>query len=142
MEATEVIRCRGHPLISASHPATFEVTVEQGLTRNGHCIIGVGADKGAVRLSPRFKEVLCHNDASLLTTLACGDLSVDVHSCGSAAMTLNHQTDMVWRKSKFVCGRTIGIRSDQAAMTLPGGLVGLLKAGRPLLVTMVVRRPG
>jgi hypothetical protein len=141
MEATELIRCRGHPLVSASHPTTFEVTREQGLTRNGHCIIGVGADKGAFSLSHRFKEVLCHNDTSLLTTLSCGDFAVAVHSCGSAAMTLDHPTDMVWRKSNFICGRTIGIRSDQVASTLPGELIAALRAGRPLLVTMVARRP-
>jgi uncharacterized protein len=142
MEATELIRCRGHPLVSASHPTTFEVTMEQGLTRNGHCIIGVGADKGAFSLSQRFRDILCHDDASLLTTLSCGDLAVAVHSRGSAAMTLNHPKDLVWRKSNFICGRTIGIRSDQVAATLPGELIASLKAGRPLLVTMVTRRPG
>ncbi|MCX6681897.1 MAG: DUF371 domain-containing protein [Methanoregula sp.] len=142
MEATEVIRCRGHPLISASHPTTFEVTMEGRLTRKGHCIVGIGADKGALLLSPRFKGVLCHDDASLLTILSCEEFAVAVHSRGSAAMTLNHPTDLVWRKSNFVCGRTIGIYSDQVAVTLPGGLVGLLKAGRPLLVTMVAQRPG
>ena len=142
MEATEVIHCYGHPLVSASHPTTFEVTLEKTLTKNGHCIIGIRADKGAAGLSPEFKEVLCHDDATLVTTLACEEVEVRVHSLGSKDMTLHHPTDLVWRKSRFVCGRTIGICSDHVAATLPEELVARLRAGRPLVVTMTAMRPG
>jgi hypothetical protein len=142
MKATEVIRCHGHPLVSASHPTTFEVTAEETLTETGHCIIGIKADKGAMGLLPQFKEVLCHDDAELETTLGCGGIKVVVHARGSTAMTLDHPTDLVWRKSRFVCGRTIGICSDHVAATLPEELVALLRTGQPLVVTLVVRRPG
>lgn len=142
MEATEVIRCHGHPLVSASHPTTFEVTAEENLTENGHCIIGIKADKGAAGLAQRFREVLCHDDAELETTLGCGGIEVVVRARGSTAMTLDHPTDLVWRKSRFVCGRTIGICSDHVAATLPEELVALLRTGHPLVVTLVVRRPG
>ena len=142
MEATEVIRCHGHPLVSASHPTTFEVTAEETLTKHGHCIIGIRADKGAAGLLPQFKEVLCHDGAELVTTLVCEGIEVAVHSRGTSAMTLTHPTDFVWRKSRFVCGRTIGICSDHVAATLPDELVALLRAGRPLVVTMVATCPG
>jgi hypothetical protein len=142
MEATEVIRCHGHPIISANHPTTFEVTTEETLTENGHCIIGIMADKGAAGLSSQFRELLCHDDATLVTTLACRGIAVAVHSRGSRAMTLDHPTDLVWRKSRFVCGRTIGIDTDHVAATLPRDLVTSLQAGRSLVVTMVVTRPG
>ncbi len=49
----------------------------------------------------------------LLTRLACGGIVVEIRSRGSSQFTLDHPTDMVWRKSTFVCGRTIGILSDQ-----------------------------
>ena len=142
MEASEIIRCRGHPLVSASHPTTFEVTKEANLTKNGHCIIGVAADKGAADLSPEFKEVLCHDDAVLETTLACGGLSVTTRSFGSGEMTLSHPTDLVWRKSPFVCGRTIGIRSDTVAKGLPEVFVRHLRDGGGLVVRMRATRPG
>jgi hypothetical protein len=142
MEAIEIIHCHGHPVVSASHPTTFEVTMEEALSENGHCIIGVGANKGAAGLKKKFKDILCHDDALLATTLACGEVTVRVHSKGSAAMTLDHPTDFVWRKSTFVCGRTIGICSDHVAATLPPELVYLLKAGYPMVVTMTTSRPG
>ena len=104
MEAIEIIYCRGHPLVSASHLTTFEVTKEETLSENGHCIIGVGANKGAAGLLKNFKEILCHDDALLATTLTCEGVRVTVHSKGSASMALDHPTDFVWRKSD-VCLR-------------------------------------
>jgi hypothetical protein len=142
MEATEVIVCRGHPLVSASHPSTFEVTAEVSLTGSGHCIIGVGADRGAAGLSPAFRDVLCHDEATLDTTLSCGGAGVTVHSAGSATMTLDHPTDLVWRRSGYVCRRTIGICSDRVAATLPRELIDNLRAGREMVVTMTAKRPG
>ena len=67
---------------------------------------------------------------------------VEVRSHGSATMTLDHPTDLVWRRSTFVCGRTIGICSDRVAATLPEDLVRHLKEGRGMTVTMTVTRPG
>ncbi|OPY37586.1 MAG: hypothetical protein A4E35_01172 [Methanoregula sp. PtaU1.Bin051] len=142
MEATEIIRCRGHPLVSAIHPTTFEITTDGNLTTHGHCIIGVYSDKGAAGLSAEFKRVLCDDGARLLTTLACGDILVTISSRGSAAMTLTHPTDLVWRKSTFVCGRTIGICSDHVAISLPRDLVSHLRGGEELTVTMTAMRPG
>jgi hypothetical protein len=116
--------------------------MEEALTKNGHCIIGTASDKGAAGLLPYFRDVLCHDDAELVTTLACEGIEVSVHSCGSSAMILDHPTDLVWRKSRFLCGRTIGISSDHVAATLPKELLARLRAGRPLVVTLVATRPG
>jgi len=138
MKATETIRCRGHPNIRSLHPTTFEITKEVHLTWKGDCIIAVGADKGAADLSPGFRAVLSRDDAVLLTRLSCGDISVVVTSSGSAGLVLDHPGDMVWRRSRYMCGRTIGIDADQVARTLPRKLIDCLKAGRELLVEMTV----
>ncbi len=142
MEATETIRCRGHPLVLGTHPTTFEVTKEEHLTENGNCIIGVGADKGCADLLPGFREMLAHDDAELVTRLVCGGCEATVRSRGSTGLLLNHPTDLVWRKSTFTCGRTIGICSDQVALTLPRELMNALKTGAEMTVTLVVTRPG
>lgn len=142
MEAQETIRCRGHPLVLGTHPTTFEVTREEHLTRNGNCIIGVSADKGCAALSGEFKNVLAHDDAVLVTRLSCAGIEVEVHSRGSAEFTLDHPTDFVWRRSNFVCGRTIGIHSDKVAKTLPEELINALKNEAELVVTLIATRPG
>lgn len=53
-------------------------------------------------------------------------------------MTLDHPTDLVWRRSNFVCGRTVGIRSDYIAKDLPRALISLLRNGEKLVVEMTV----
>jgi hypothetical protein len=142
MEEQEYIRCRGHPYILGTHPTTFEVTCEDHLTVNGNCIIGIAADKGCGGLSSSFRNVLAHDDAILVTRLECDGTVAAVVSRGSSRMTLDHPADLVWRKSSFVCGRTIGILSDTVANTLPGNLITSLARGKEMQVTMTVTRPG
>ena len=142
MEAQEIIYCKGHPLVLGNHPTTFEVTREDHLTKNGNCIIGVSADKGCEGLSEEFKRVLCYDTAVLYTRLSCGSTTVDVTSRGSVRFTLDHPTDLVWRRSSFVCGRTIGILSDHVAATLPAELIANLMSGKEMTLTLLTRRPG
>jgi hypothetical protein len=142
MEAQETIRCRGHPLVLGTHPTTFEVTREDHLTANGNCIIGIAADKGCADLSLEFRVTLAHDDAILITRLACDGISTEIRSRGSSQMMLNHPTDLVWRKSTFICGRTIGIVSDATALTLPRDLIRNLVLGKEMVVTLTVTRPG
>lgn len=108
------------------------------LTCKGDCIIAVGAEKGAADLSQEFRNALARDDAILFTRLTCGDISVVVTSQGSAGLVLDHPTDMVWRRSRYICGRTVGTGSDQAAQTLPRELIACLRNGGELLVEMTV----
>lgn len=142
MEAQETIRARGHPQVLGTHPTTFEVTREDHLTANGNCIIGVAADKGCAGLSPEFKALLAQDDAILVTRIVCDGISAEIRSRGSSQMMLNHPTDMVWRKSTFVCGRTIGILSDTTALSLPRELIQNLVLGKEMVVTLTATRPG
>jgi hypothetical protein len=142
MEAQEIIHCRGHPFVLGTHPTTFEVTREVHLTKKGNCIIGVSADKSCTRLSAEFKRMLTHDDAILITSLSCDGKTVEVKSRGSSQFTLDHPTDMVWRRSSFVCGRTIGIMSDHVAATFPESLLANLVEGKEMVITLTAKRPG
>jgi hypothetical protein len=142
MEAQDIVHCRGHPLVCGSHPTTFEVTREDHLTKNGNCIIGIAADKSCRDLSPAFKKVIAHDDAILCTTLSCGGVTVDVTSRGSSLLTLDHPTDIVWRRSSFVCGRTIGIMTDYVAATLPRSFILNLIEGKEMIASLTAIRPG
>lgn len=138
-EIHATIRCRGHPNVTGRHPTTFEITREEHLSSQGDCIIGIAADRGASGLPPAFADALSGDEAVLVTRLCCGDTCVTITSRGSRAMTLDHPTDLVWRKSDYVCGRTVGIRSDATARDLPRELIALLQGGAELVVEMTVR---
>ena len=101
-----------------------------------------GADKGCNGLSAEFKRVLTHDDAVLITRLSCEGVTIEVKSRGSFKFTLDHPTDIVWRRSSFVCGRTIGIMSDHVAAALPKKLIEHLAAGKGMIITLTAMRPG
>lgn len=141
MEAVEEFECLGHPLVSGKHRTTLEITRDASLTQNGDCIIGVSSAKGAADLSGEFKRILANDDASLQTVLSAGGIEITINSKGSSMMTLDHPTDMVWRRSGFVCGRTVGIYSDTTALTLPRELIHHLSAEEKMSVKMTASTP-
>jgi len=141
MKATDIVRARGHPLVQGVHPTTFEVTKDVTLTLSGDCIIGVAADKGAADLDPELKALLRDDRAVLTTRLITGGETVEVRSRGSAALTLDHPADLVWRRSDFTSDRTVGIRSDRVAATIPREFIEALRRGEELVVELEVEIP-
>ncbi|MDD1727830.1 MAG: DUF371 domain-containing protein, partial [Methanospirillum sp.] len=102
----------------------------------GTCIIAVRSEKGAADLSDTFKDLMRSPACRLTTELVCGDAKVIIISSGSPHLLLNHPTDLVWRRSSFTCGRTIGLYSDHTASTLPRAMITLLKKGEELDVIL------
>lgn len=136
-EASVVIHCRGHTLVTANHPSTLEITRDNDLTLRGDCILGVSADLGARDLPGEIRTLLCNDDACIHTILSCDGMTVEIHARGSSAFTLDHPTDMVWRKSGYVCGRTVAIHADTAARSIPREFVKSLRKGN--ILTLVFR---
>lgn len=138
MEEVDVVTARGHPLVAGTHPTTFEVTRAEHLSRAGDCIIAIGANKAAADLSPRFRSALRVPGSVLTTHLSCGGTEYEVTSRGNPGFPLDHGEDLVWRRSDYIDGRTIGIFSTATARTLPKDLVAQLRDGKRLVVTMTV----
>ena len=130
--AVEVVRARGHPNVRAEHPTTLEVTREEELTPRGDCIIAVGADKAARDLSEEFKRLARSEGATIIMTIEVPSLGLRevITGRGHPGLTFDHPTDMVVRKSDYVCGRTVAIRADKAARDLSRELVRALRDPR------------
>lgn len=135
--AEEHFSAYGHPFVTATHRSTFEITAEEHLSPAGSCIIAVRSEKSAAELSPALSALLTIPGSTLTTLLTCDDISVTIHSSGSPALCLDHPTDLVWRRSAFTCGRTIGIYADKTAASLPRELIDLLREERRLDVTLI-----
>ena len=134
--AVERFSAFGHHEVTATHRTTFEITTEEHLSAAGTCIIAVRSEKGAADLSDTFKDLMRSPACRLSTELVCGDTKVTIISSGSPHLLLDHPTDLVWRRSSFTCGRTIGLYSDHTASTLPRAMVSLLKEGEELDVIL------
>jgi hypothetical protein len=127
MKVTEIIFAYVHKNIQATHKSTLEITKESEISKRGDCIIAVSADKAIADLSLEFKENLCQEKAKITILIEAGDVVEVVNAFGNPRLALTHPTDMVVRKSNYVCNRTLAIQADKAACDLPRILTEKLK---------------
>jgi len=123
MKATEIIFAHGHENVLSTNRTTFEITKDTHLTRRGDCIIAVGATKGAADLNPKFKETMQKERARMTLSIEADSEAETIIACGSPHLSFTNPTDLVVRKSDYVCGRTLAIRADKAAKDLSRKLV-------------------
>ena len=136
----EVVFGYGHENIQATHKTTLEFTKDSHLSKNGDCIITVAADKALADLNAEFKEKLRKPHAKLTIIIEAGNFTEQVTAHGSPRLILTHLTDIVIRKSDYVCNRTLAVHADKAAQDLSRDLVEKLKNPKQKVkITLVVR---
>ena len=119
----------GHPFVRSTHPTTLEITKDPEITPRADCIIAVSSEKGAAELGDAMKGAI-HEGAEMYLLLEVGDQSARITGRGHPDLPLAHPRDMVFRKSDYICPRTVFISADKASVDLPRSLVSLLR--RPL----------
>ena len=136
---TVVFSACGHENIEATHKTTFEVTKEATLMKRGDCIIAVESTKAAADLPFEFKEAARKEGAKITVTIEADELKEIVKAKGSPQLQFMHPTDLVVRKSGYVCDRTLAIRADKAAIDFSRDLVEKLKdPNQEVKVTLAV----
>ena len=130
MKITEVIKAYGHQNVRSTHKTTFEITKEADLTSRGDCIIAVNATKGAADLNSKFKEAARKENAKIMVTIEADGVREVVRASGNPRLSFTHPTDLVIRKSGYVCGRTVAVRADKAASDLSRKLVEKMQSSR------------
>lgn len=123
----EKIHAKGHKNIRSRHRTTLEITKEDHLTPRGDCIIAVSADKGLLDLSNTFKNKLKNENSTLEIIVKSHGIEEKITAKGHPDLILSHPTDMVVRKSNFICGRTLAINSDKVAIDLDRRLIDRLR---------------
>ena len=117
---------RGHPNITARHPTTLMLTTERQIGPRADCVIGVAAETGAAGLDPGLKSLL-RSGATIEIFLSVGGERERILASGHSELTLSHPTDIVVRKSRYICGRTLAISADKGAADLPRRFVSRLR---------------
>jgi len=126
-EARELILGHGHENIQAIHPTTLMITKDVHLSKTGDCIVAVAANKSIDTLSSQFKDELRKLNAKITIVIKADNLTETITACGSPKLILTHTTDIVIRKSNYICNRTIAIQADKASKDLPRIFVEKLK---------------
>ncbi len=127
MIITETIFAYGHENIQATHRSTFEITKDARLSEKGDCVVAVSADKSMADLSPKFKKNLRKKNARVIILIETKEEAETVNAFGSQRLILTHPTDIVVRKSSYICNRTLVIQADKAACALSRELVEKLR---------------
>jgi uncharacterized protein len=126
-QTTDTFWALGHANIHAIHPTTLMFTKDIHVSQKGDCIVAISADKSVVDLSAQFKEELRKPNAKLTVTIEAGDFREEIKAIGSPKLCLCHPTDIVIRKSDYICSRTLAICADKSSNDLPREFVKKLQ---------------
>jgi len=129
---------RGHPNVTSQHKTTFEITMDAQIGKTADCVVGVST-KVSLDDLPEGILIALKNENQLIRVLLETENAIDeINGYGHPALTLDHPTDIVCRRSDYTCSRTLMIRADKAAFDLKRELVEDLKTGKPLKITIIV----
>lgn len=118
---------RGHRNVKATHRSTLEVTKDPYLTPRGECIVAVASTKAASELPQEFKELARLDGCRIQLTIEAGGIVDTVAGYGSPTLSFTDDRSMVFRRSSYVCPKTVMVRADKAAIDLDRGLVDALR---------------
>ena len=130
------IKAKGHENVLSLHKSTFEITKDKDLSLSGDCIIGLDIDKSMEDFPKGFKEKLANDDTKVIVELKTPNASDTIEGYGHHDLTLSHPTDIVCRKSTFICSRTLMIKSNKAAIDLNRDLIKDLANGESMDVNI------
>lgn len=123
----EEVIFRGHPNVQSLHARTIEITKDKDLTLNGDCIIGINANKACKDLNPEIKKRIRKNDSVIEIGLIVEPYSFIIKGFGDNRLLLTNEDDIVLRKSKFICDRTLSINCNFSSLEIPREIINSLR---------------
>lgn len=129
---------KGHPNVTAQHKSTFEITKDKSLTKAGDCIIGLDIDKSMADFPDDFKKKLRNSNTKVTVKLRTENSSDEITGYGHPDLPLTHKTDLVIRKSDFICPRTLMINADKASADLNRDMIKDLEESKDLYVDIIL----
>jgi len=122
----ERIHAWGHENILCTHNSTIEITKDKSLTKKGDCIIGVNASKACNDLTLEIKNQI-RSGKKFKVILNVEDIQEYFYGFGNKKLRLLDKKDMVFRKSNFICDRTVLISCSKSSNELSRDLTRTLK---------------
>lgn len=129
MSYLEMIYAYGHQNLLCTHSSTIELTKEKYLSKRGNCILGINASRACLNLNSELKENII-KEKRFKITLKVDNLADFFYGFGSKELTLQNKRDIVFRKSNFICDRTVLINCTKSAGELNRNLIEKLRTQR------------
>ncbi len=138
MKILDKIYAYGHQNVLGTHKTTIEITKNPNLTVKGDCIVAVNATKACNDLNLDLKDII-KNGGKFIITFEVDDVKDSFEGLGNIRLSLLDKEDMVFRKSDFICDRTVLINCTKAAKDLNRDLIERLSIpGKKLSITFQV----
>ena len=122
MTLLDTITAKGHQLIQCTHTTTIELTKDTYLTKNGTCILGIEASKACCDLNPLLKKKIT-NGEKIRVIIKTGSDIESFYGFGHKNLTLLNKKDIVFRKSDYICDRTILIKCSKSSNELNRNII-------------------
>ena len=129
----EIIHAWGHENILCTHDSTIEITKDKSLTKKGDCIIGVNASKACNDLILEIKNQI-KSGKKFKVILNVEDIKDYFYGYGNKRLRLLDKNDMVFRKSNFICDRTVLINCSKSSIELNRDLTRILRKPKTILL--------
>lgn len=126
MTILDTIYAYGHKNILCTHNTTLELTKDTFLTKRGNCILGVNASKACIDLNPDLKKLI-KSGHKIKVIIKTKDKLDSFIGYGNKRLTLSHKKNIVFRKSNFICDRTVLINCSKSSRGLNRDLINELK---------------
>jgi len=114
MKILDIVYANGHKNISCRHKSTIEITKKGNLSKKGDCILAVGASKGCYDLNNDLKTQIWKG-SKISVTIKVGTIEDSLFGFGSKKLKLLNKSDIVLRKSDYICDRTALINCNKAS---------------------------
>jgi len=129
----ERIYAWGHENILCTHSSTIEITKDKSLTKKGDCIIGVNASKACNDLTLEIKNQM-KSGKKFKVILNVENIKDYFYGYGNKRLRLLDKNDMVFRKSNFICDRTVLINCSKSSIELNRDLTRILRKPKTKLL--------
>lgn len=134
MVVLETFSAFGHENILCTHGTTIEITKEKNLTKRGNCVMGINASKACFDLNPRLKKKI-KEGSKIKITFKIENIQDSFYGFGNKDLRLLDKKDIVFRKSNFICDRTILINCTKSSEDINRELIKSLKIpGKKLII--------
>lgn len=127
MTIIEKIYAWGHENISCTHKTTIEITKNTNLTKRGNCVLAVGATKACFDLTSDLKNRIKSGNKFKII-LKVENTQDYFYGFGNKELSLLDKNDMVFRKSDFICDRTVLLNCSKSSKELSRKLTEKLKS--------------
>jgi len=126
MPIIEEIHAYGHYNISCTHKTTIEITKDKSITNRATCILAINASKSCFDLNKELKKRI-FNGAKIKVIIKVNNISDYFFGFGDKKLQLLSRKELVFRKSDYICDRTVLIKCSKSSNELKRKLIEKIK---------------